>query len=235
MKKHLLPLILLWVVVQTSYATVHFTNAYLNIYTADRYVDLDLDGDDDFGLGNYAGDYGAGCPKSTSFMAVDGLQKIKAYSNGATGLGTYSWYNGLASLDYFLSTSKYMAVKFNNGSNTHYGWIHVEYYAGYLYIMGYAYEDVPNQPLNPSNKGVTAIHSLPTITYGVNLLGSQHIAFENCSDFDRVLIHTMDGRQVTEIRQPTANHSYFVGTNGVLLFTYFRNEELIGTTKQRVK
>jgi hypothetical protein len=221
-----------------SQATIRYTDKYEEFYYTDRYCDIDLDGDDDFWFEYYNGDYEVHNSKPTSYFAVDGNLMPKAYASGS-GMGTHTWQNNqgsLGRLDYFLGSDKYLSVRFNSGNNVYYGWVHIYEYVNHLYIGGYAYNDVPNQPITPGDRGATAIEPISSSAFALMQNTSNTISFSDCSAYDKVSVYTVDGKLVNEINHPVALQNYALDKpNSIVVVAFFKKDELLYTTKHFTK
>jgi len=224
----------------TSNAAIRYTNIHESVYSGNLSFDIDLDGDNDFYLDyDYYGNssYMIRCAKPTSNVAMDPQNnKVKEYSDG-TGLGTYFWYSGELIIDNFINKSKNIAIKFNSGSQTYYGWIYVYTYVGYLYVGGYAYEDNPGQSIIMGDTGPTSIiEPIKNLQFGFINSQSHEIAFMDCSEYDEVSIFSMDGKLITQISNPVAFQRYPIEPNNcVLMFLFFRKEQMLSVQRHYVR
>jgi hypothetical protein len=222
-----------------SNATIRYTFLYDDISTGDRLYDLDLDGDNDFTFIWDGSHYKANCTKPTSYIASDSMPfdtySPKVYTEGS-GLGTHWWHSDDFFLDAFENNSKYIAVKFNSGSNTFYGWIHLYDYAGTLHIGGYAYEDEAGQPITPGDKGTTGIATINAQDFGLSQTAPRTIAFSDCAWYDKVRVWNSAGQQLVEIKQPIAHRNYFLGLQEqILVITFYREEKLLLSKKYFIR
>jgi len=222
-----------------SNAAIHYTSIHESIYHNNLSFDIDLDGDNDFYLDyDYYGNssYMIRCAKSTSAVAMDSQNnKVKEYSDG-TGLGTHFWYSGELLIDNFLTKSKNIAVKFNSGSNTYYGWISVYTYVGYIYVGGYAYEDNAGQSIIMGDTGPTSVQQVENLQFGFINSQPNEIAFKDCSEYDKVVLYGIDGKLITEITSPVAFQRYNIEpANRVVLFVFYRKEQILSAQRYYVR
>lgn len=227
------------------YATIHYTEVNEQVSSlTPRLYDVDLDGDNDFfftavDLGPNTGStaFYVNCSKPTSFYAAentgDNLPKAYAFSSG---LGTQVWQSDTGLLSspttgYFNNTSKYLMVKFSDGTNNYYGWFFLQKSGWSLYVASYAFSDVPDEMITPGETDPTSIQAVTPGSFNFVKLNAHQIAFENCVEYDKVSIATTDGRIIAEIHQPVAHQNYSLQASGILLITFFREEKLLHSAK----
>ncbi|MDZ4844043.1 MAG: hypothetical protein SH857_00690 [Chitinophagales bacterium] len=244
--KKLLTFVALFFFVSTLHATIHYFEVNDNVGSFPLYYDVDLDGDNDFfftvsDFGSSTGSFKfhVNSSNSTSFHAAEGANDTlpKAYNNGAS-LGTHNWRNTKGLLyspttGYF-NSNKYLMVKFSDGTNTYHGWFLVG--GGFqAYVISYAYSDVPNEIITAGETDPTGIPELFPAFFDLETINQHHIAFKNCSEYDRVFINSLDGKLIAEIENPIAAQKYTVeGSSNILLISFFLREKLLHTRKYLV-
>lgn len=212
-------------------ATIRYTSLLENFYVNDVYIDMDLDGDDDFAFYYGGGDHVVSCLKPTSYFAANTFDEPKAYSEGAQ-LGTFQWVSTNGGLNLFDGTDKFLMVKFNDTSgNTYYGWFRIVDAGTQYYLSGFAYEDVPGQSILPGATGSTGIYDMTVTGLRVYTNESGFVSFTNCADVDMVTVQTIDGRMVATIKHPIEHTPYPIASNGVLVFTMMRDNQRLRSLK----
>jgi len=212
-------------------ATIHYTNVIENFYVNNVYIDVDLDGDDDFAFYHNGSGHGVSCLKPSSYFAANTFDEPKAYSEGA-GMGTFQWVSTNGSLYLFDGTDKFLMLKFNDTSgNTYYGWARIVDAGTQFYLNGYAYEDVPGQPILPGATVSTGIQDQTTSDLRVFSSESGAVSFTNCADLNMVTAQTIDGHTVATIHRPIENTPYQMHSHGMFVFTVVRNNQRMRSFK----
>jgi len=230
-------------------AAIHYTYVGDQVNSSSaRYYDVDLDGDNDFHFtevdlspSTSSVSYHVNSTKPSSFYAAATSDSLpKAYAFGA-GLGTYQWQNEAGLLfsptgGYFTSNTKYLMVKFSDGSNAHYGWFEIRTSAWIIVIESFAYSDVPDEIIAAGETDPTVIQNINQPSFNLVKLDQHQIAFQNCEGYDKVSVYTLEGKTVTEITHPIAFQNYSIEqANGILMVAFFRNEKLLYSTRHFVQ
>jgi hypothetical protein len=240
----LLPFLLSMLALNSSYATIHY-HYVLDRLTDDPIYDIDLDGDDDFQFTKYnSSTYYVECLKATSYFAAEETTYYpKGYQEGA-GMGTFNWHYSTqgtlissSSGNFTANSDKYLMVKFKSGGFTYYGWVRLFYQTGEMYVHSYAYSDVNNETISPGQQSATGIEETDPTLFSVLRLNNYQVAFNNCTQFDKVSIYTLEGKQVAAIDNPQAYQNYPVRSTGgnLLYIAYFKEEKLMYSAKYFVQ
>lgn len=194
------------------------------------YVDIDEDGDNDFSFGrNAAYDIVVIGLKNTSYFVADANDVPKAYDDGSP-LGTYQWASdtGLLSANvgsggFFRGVSKYLLVKFNNTSGqTFYAWFYLSVNnSNILKVESYAYQDVPGQTIVPGD--YTGINDLSATPHLLAHLANGDIVFTDTRSFDRVVVYSLEGKQLLQISQPEQSRRYPLDINSQMVIVAVYN------------
>jgi hypothetical protein len=230
-----------------SQAAIHVTQVNEEVYGSTRYYDLDNDGDHDFYFQYNQSDYTAyvSCSKPTSYFAADGTvgNNAKAYSLNA-GMGTYHWeysdgflFDLINSNGFFHNTTKYLMVKFSNGTDVYYGWFLLFTENGILEVISYGYNDVPNATIKPGETDMTGISEAEKAAFALAGISRNTVAFKNCAEFDKVLVYAVDGKTIADINYPVALQTYALHSenSNVMMVAYFRKGQLRYTAKYFVQ
>jgi len=242
MKTHFTIIAFLTIAINT-FAAMRVTQVNEYVTNSPRYYDMDADGDNDFSFTLDFQYYEAfvECSKPTSYIAADGASGnyAKAYVEGA-GMGTYHWEPNsgfLFDLDnvdgFFLNTTKYLMVKFSDGTNTYYGWFLLSNSSSNFYIVSYGYNDTPNTTVFPGEGETLGISEADKTKFALAALTAKSVAFNDCSSFDKVMVYTADGKTIAEINRPEALQTYMLNNEhrNVLLIAYFRKQQLLYTAR----
>ncbi|MCW5907338.1 MAG: hypothetical protein KIS94_05735 [Chitinophagales bacterium] len=224
-----------------GYATIHYQyyNQYVgNTTTASK--DIDADGTADFKFSPYNGLTTVICLKPSSYYAANVSGFPIAYTKGAA-LGTMQWVSDTGTLrntnnstGQFGNNQLYMMIKFSNGANVFYGWVLLSAGSSGMVIVGHGYNDVPNEPITPGQESATTgISELKPSDFSIIKINEHQIAFGDCDAYDRVVFYDLQGKLVADIVSPIAQQCYTVTFDGkVMLVAFYRNEQLIYTTKR---
>lgn len=247
--KQVIALFIVLFLANNIYATIHYTEVNEQVSSSTpRLYDVDLDGDNDFrftavDLGPNTGStaFYVNCSKPTSFYAAEntGENLPKAYAF-SSGLGTHVWQSDTGLLSspttgYFNNITKYLMVKFSDGTDNYYGWFLLQKSGWSLYVVSYAFSDVPDEMITPGETYPTGIQDVLSGSFNFIKLNAHQISFENCAEYDRVSIVTTDGRMLAEIHQPIAYQSYPIQASGMLFIAFFREEKLLHSAKYFVQ
>ena len=226
--------------VNHSSATIHFQ--YFNQFvgnTTSTSKDIDADGTADFKFSPYNGLTTVICLKPSSYYASNGAGFPIAYADGAA-LGTVQWVSDTGTLrntnnstGQFGNNQLYMMVKFSNGTHDFYGWVLLAAGTSGMVIVGYGYNDVPNQAIAPGQEtATTGIEEVSASDFRLTKMDKQQIAFDDCRAFDKVSVFDLEGRLVSEINSPIAHQNYNLEfDNKVVVISFYRKEKLLFASK----
>ncbi len=229
----------------SCFATIHYFEVYQQVNSSTPfYIDIDLDGDNDFyftvvDVGPNTGSFNfyVNCSKSTSFYAADGTSDTlpKAYNQGAA-LGTHNWRSatGLLSsptMGFFRNTTKYLMVQFSdNNNNTYNGWVLIGGGGFTGYVEAYAYSDVPNQIIlaGEIEPDPTSVNTINQNAFDILSINTRQVAFKNIADYDKVEIYALDGKLISRILNPAAAQHYNMEAQpGILLLSFFKGDMIL--------
>lgn len=232
---------------QSLYPIIHYKYVNERVYTGSpRYYDMDFNGDDDFSFHFYSSSlphYYINSEQPYNYFASWGCDP-KAYNYGADTGNVYwcsPWIDPVQDSDCeltgtsgkFNNVTKYLLVKFKNGTNTFYGWFLVKHITegDSLWIVSYAYNDIADEPVTAGQGDPATIVAELTdnhFPFVLNKLSENQIVFQNCDDFDEVSIYTITGELLSEIEQPIALQYYPIKQdNDVLIIAFFNKGRLL--------
>lgn len=151
-------------------------------------------------------------------------------ANGVAGTLNYtSCYNGIGSSNWCGVVDKYLGLRFKIGTDTHYGWVRLDVDAAGMNwtLKDYAYNTVPNEPINAGQTLSTNEFALN----GVRVIAlNNRIGLYNLPQSTDYTLYDISGKQV--LKGSIESESHVIETKNIANGIYI--VELTDNTSNRV-